>query len=144
MQASYWSSKKYVVHGDVYDSEGTKVRHLFGTWNEAMFCGEEGEITECMWKAGTAVHPKWHLDLVQQNNSILNISYFSFYLAEMPPNCDLYYGFGYFAIQLNELLEGQNLELPRTDCRFRPDQRLLEDGDVESAESEKRHVEQVI
>ena len=42
-QASYWSSKKYEVHGDVYNAEGEKVHHLFGTWHEAMFCREEDE-----------------------------------------------------------------------------------------------------
>lgn len=51
MQASYWSSRKYEVHGDVYNSEGQKVRHLFGTWHEAMYCGQEGDAT-CVWKAG--------------------------------------------------------------------------------------------
>ena len=50
-QASYWSSKKYEVHGDVYDSEGEKVRHLFGTWHEAMYCGQEGQVS-CVWQAG--------------------------------------------------------------------------------------------
>ena len=62
----------------------------------------------------------------------------------MPENNEQYYGFGYFAIQLNELLESQKTELPCTDCRFRPDQRLLEDGSVQDAEEEKRRVEQVI
>ena len=51
-QASYWASKKCVVYGDVYDAEGTKVRHLFGAWNEAMFCGEEGNTSECIWRVG--------------------------------------------------------------------------------------------
>ena len=50
-QASYWSSKKYEVHGDVYDSDGQKVRHLFGTWHEAMFCGDPANA-ECIWRAG--------------------------------------------------------------------------------------------
>lgn len=51
LQASYWSSKKYEVHGDVYNSEGEKVRHLFGNWHKAMYCGEEGD-TVCVWQAG--------------------------------------------------------------------------------------------
>ena len=51
-QASYWTSKKCVVYGDVYDAEGSKVRHVFGAWNEAMFCGTEGEEATCIWRAG--------------------------------------------------------------------------------------------
>lgn len=51
-QASYWSSKKYQVHGDVFNGEGEKVRHLFGTWHEAMYCGEEEGDASCVWQAG--------------------------------------------------------------------------------------------
>ena len=40
------------MYGDVYDAEGAKVRHLFGAWNEAMFCGEENEEAQCIWRAG--------------------------------------------------------------------------------------------
>ena len=40
------------MYGDVYNSEGAKVRHLFGAWNEAMFCGKEEERSECIWKVG--------------------------------------------------------------------------------------------
>ena len=63
--------------------------------------------------------------------------------AKMPPNSEQYYGLSYFALQLNELLEKEEGQLPCTDCRFRPDQRLLEDGHVKEAEAEKRRVEQV-
>ena len=65
------------------------------------------------------------------------------YLAKMPADSEEHYGFSYFAIELNELLESQKDELPCTDCRFRPDQTLLENGRVQEAESEKRRVEQV-
>ena len=61
----------------------------------------------------------------------------------MPPDSERYYGFGYFAIQLNELLESEKDRLPCTDCRFRPDQRMLENGEVQDADVEKKHVEQV-
>jgi hypothetical protein len=52
IQASYWSSKKYIVHGDVYDGDGVKVRHLFGTWHEALFCGEDPDSAQCVWRTG--------------------------------------------------------------------------------------------
>ena len=48
-QASYWNSKAYAVKGWVCDGDGTVVRQLAGTWNEAMFCGD-GE--ECIWRSG--------------------------------------------------------------------------------------------
>ena len=33
----------------MYDGDGTVVKQLSGTWNEAMFCGD-GE--ECIWRIG--------------------------------------------------------------------------------------------
>ena len=51
-QASYWSSKKYQVHGGVYSPSGEKVRNLFGTWHEAMFCGSPSDNPTCVWAAG--------------------------------------------------------------------------------------------
>ena len=62
----------------------------------------------------------------------------------MPGNSEQYYGFGYFTIELNELLlDDLKEELPCTDCRFRPDQRMLEEGHLQEAEAEKRRLEQV-
>lgn len=43
----------------------------------------------------------------------------------MPENYELYYGFTRFAIELNELDPEMAKHLPKTDTRFRPDQRLL-------------------
>ena len=36
------------MYGDVYDSEGLKVRHVSGAWNEAF----ENEDVVCIWRAG--------------------------------------------------------------------------------------------
>lgn len=41
----------------------------------------------------------------------------------MPENYELYYGFTRFAIELNELEPETAKYLPKTDTRFRPDQR---------------------
>lgn len=41
----------------------------------------------------------------------------------MPTDYELYYGFTRFAIELNELCPELKDALPRTDARFRPDQR---------------------
>lgn len=64
----------------------------------------------------------------------------------LPVNSEsLYYGFSHWAMNLNN---DQNYEntmldpLPTTDCRFRPDQRALENADLVKAESEKLRLEQ--
>ena len=61
----------------------------------------------------------------------------------MPEDSHQYYGFTRFAIELNEFTDNLRDLLPRTDSRFRPDQRYLEEGYVEKAESEKQRIEEM-
>ena len=61
----------------------------------------------------------------------------------MPEDSHFYYGFTRFAIELNEFTEDLKSELPPTDTRFRPDQRCLENGQVEKAELEKHRIEEM-
>ncbi len=65
-----------------------------------------------------------------------------FVKGAMPEDANLYYGFTRFAIELNEFTESLKEELPPTDSRFRPDQRLFENGDVDKAEIEKQRIEE--
>ena len=61
----------------------------------------------------------------------------------MPEDANLYYGFTRFAIELNELTDELHDEIPPSDSRFRPDQRLLEHGKVDEAEVEKQRIEEI-
>lgn len=54
----------------------------------------------------------------------------------------MYYGFTRFAMELNELDSETIKFLPSTDTRFRPDQRALEEGDLDAAEEMKLTLEQ--
>lgn len=58
----------------------------------------------------------------------------------MPPDHQRYYGFTRFAMELNELGPDSHL-LPPTDTRLRPDQRALEEGDINAAEHLKLQLE---
>uniref|UniRef100_A0A8C4HM32 Oxysterol-binding protein n=1 Tax=Dicentrarchus labrax TaxID=13489 RepID=A0A8C4HM32_DICLA len=64
---------------------------------------------------------------------------------EVPGNVsyEQYYGFTQFAVELNELDSTLRPLLPPTDTRFRPDQRLLEEGNTEGAEEQKQRIEQL-
>ncbi|XP_028604445.2 oxysterol-binding protein-related protein 6 isoform X6 [Podarcis muralis] len=113
IKVNYWNSNVNEVQGVVMDQEGKVVHRLFGKWHEGLYCGV-GPSAKCIWRPGS-----------------------------MPTNYERYYGFTRFAIELNELDPALKDLLPRTDARFRPDQRLLEDGDLEAAASEKLRIEEL-
>ncbi|XP_038607488.1 oxysterol-binding protein-related protein 6 isoform X4 [Tachyglossus aculeatus] len=113
VKVNYWNSNVNEVQGVVMDQEGKAVHRLFGKWHEGLFCGV-APSAKCIWRPGS-----------------------------MPTNYELYYGFTRFAIELNELDPVLKDLLPPTDARFRPDQRFLEEGDLEAAASEKQRVEEL-
>lgn len=62
--------------------------------------------------------------------------------ASVPNDHMEYYGLGHFAITLNDLPAWLREKLPPTDSRLRPDQRQLEEGQLEEAEATKQLLEQ--
>ncbi|KAL4629702.1 oxysterol-binding protein-related protein 3-like isoform X1 [Arapaima gigas] len=112
-KAKYWNSIVNEVEGVITDQAGKVIHKLFGKWNEAIYCGEPPSAT-CIWKANA-----------------------------MPADYEQYYGFTRFAMELNELDSALKPLLPPTDTRFRLDQRLLEEGNVEAAEEQKQRIEQL-
>ncbi|XP_029705198.1 oxysterol-binding protein-related protein 6 isoform X4 [Takifugu rubripes] len=111
VKGNYWSSNVNEVQGFVMDQEGKVIHRLFGKWHEGLYCGVPPSA-KCVWRPGS-----------------------------MPTDYELYYGFTRFAIELNELCPELKDVLPRTDTRFRPDQRYLEEGNLEMASSEKQRIE---
>lgn len=112
VKASYWSEKRHEVFGTVANKQGDVIFNLSGQWTEAIYCGV-APTAKCIWRPGT-----------------------------MPEDYELYYGFTRFAIELNELDPQMAKLLPPTDSRFRPDQRLLEEGNISGAETVKSQLEQ--
>ncbi|XP_061429194.1 oxysterol-binding protein-related protein 6-like isoform X2 [Lethenteron reissneri] len=112
VKGNYWNSNVNEVQGAVMDADGKVLHRLFGKWHEGLYCGVPPSA-KCIWRPGS-----------------------------MPNDYQLYYGFTRFAIELNELDPAMAAVLPPTDTRFRPDQRLLEEGNVEAASEEKRRVEE--
>lgn len=66
-----------------------------------------------------------------------------FLLDPMPKGYEQYYGFTQFALELNDIDPLCVSSLPPTDTRFRPDQRFLEEGNIEEAETQKQRIEQL-
>ncbi|KAM5157172.1 oxysterol-binding protein-related protein 3 [Mantella aurantiaca] len=113
IKAKYWNPNVHEIEGTVVDRNGKVVHRLFGKWHESIFCGSPSSPV-CIWRANP-----------------------------MPKDSELYYGFTKHALQLNEFDPKTKSLLPCTDTRFRPDQRLLEEGNVEGAEAQKQRIEQL-
>nr|XP_056713179.1 oxysterol-binding protein-related protein 3 isoform X3 [Euleptes europaea] len=113
IKAKYWNHNVHEIEGSVLDKNGKIVHRLFGKWHESIYCGTPSSPT-CIWRANP-----------------------------MPKDYEKWYGFTQFALELNELDPVTRPMLPPTDTRFRPDQRLLEEGDIEGAEEQKQRVEQL-
>ncbi|PFH36619.1 Oxysterol-binding protein [Besnoitia besnoiti] len=66
--------------------------------------------------------------------------------AVRPAHSDAYYGFGNLTMELNELTDeydpAKGAVIAPTDSRFRPDQKLYEEGRVEEAVEEKTRLEE--
>jgi len=65
-----------------------------------------------------------------------------FRAADLPNNSEEQYNMTPFAVGLNDLDGLEEEELPRTDSRFRPDVRNLENGDLALASREKLRLEE--
>ncbi|CAM4519852.1 oxysterol-binding protein-related protein 3 isoform X2 [Caretta caretta] len=113
IKAKYWNPNMHEIEGSVMDRDGKVVHRLFGKWHESIYCGTPSSPT-CIWRANP-----------------------------MPKDYEQCYGFTQFALELNELDPQTRPFLPPTDTRFRPDQRFLEEGNIEGAEMQKQRIEQL-
>ncbi|KAH9756843.1 Oxysterol-binding protein-related protein 1C [Citrus sinensis] len=111
------------VHGIVQDRNGKTVATLFGKWDESIHY----VIGECSGKGK---------ELESLSEACL------LWKRSKPPKYPTRYNFTRFAITLNEVTPGLKEKLPPTDSRLRPDQRCLENGEYEMANSEKLRLEQ--
>ncbi|XP_061761943.1 oxysterol-binding protein-related protein 6-like isoform X3 [Nerophis ophidion] len=115
VKSRYWGSDgtKNEVQGVVLDRAGKVVHRFGGLWHEGIVCDTLPAASKCVWKPN--VQPKDHVD---------------------------FYGFSQYARELNELPADLRSVLPPSDTRFRPDQRLLEEGQVAEADRKKDQVEE--
>ncbi|XP_023698482.2 oxysterol-binding protein-related protein 7-like isoform X1 [Paramormyrops kingsleyae] len=114
VKSRYWSTDSNIneVQGQVLNESGEVVHRFGGLWHEGIFC-DTFPVPKCVWKPNS--QPEDHFK---------------------------YYGFSRFAMEMNELIPEMLPLLPPTDSRFRPDQRLLEEGMVNEADKRKDEVEE--
>jgi hypothetical protein len=106
------------VVGTFYTEDGTKSKKMVGKWSDGLAedINMDGHTLSVLWKAKAPTNP----DFVKK-----------------------YYGFSQFAIELNEITPIEGDKLPKTDSRYRPDQRLYEEGEVDQADEEKLRIEKM-
>ncbi|OIW04481.1 hypothetical protein TanjilG_01654 [Lupinus angustifolius] len=111
------------VQGIVQDRNGKTVSTIFGKWDESMhYVSGEHSGKGRGYDSVSETHRLWK--------------------RSKPPKFPTRYNFTRFAITLNELTPGLKEKLPPTDSRLRPDQRHLENGEFDMANSEKLRLEQ--
>uniref|UniRef100_A0A3P8U9Z4 Oxysterol-binding protein n=1 Tax=Amphiprion percula TaxID=161767 RepID=A0A3P8U9Z4_AMPPE len=116
------------VTGVVADSGGQAHYILSGTWDEKM---ESSKIVQSS-RGGSGSEGKQKTVYQTLSPKLLWKKY------PLPENAENMYYFSALALTLNELEEGIGL----TDSRLRPDQRLMEDGRWDEANSEKQRLEE--
>lgn len=116
---SFFSSGSSVMHRNnvvakFYDCRGSLIREVEGKWSDTLSEVVSPDQYSVIWRA--------------KPPSI--------------PDFQDYYGLTQFAMEINEITSLEKGKLPITDTRYRPDQRLFENGKVSEAEDEKIRVEQ--
>ncbi|CAF0824234.1 unnamed protein product [Didymodactylos carnosus] len=155
-----WSTKElHKVEGYVYDSNKQKIRGLYGFWTDSFYSididnfeaflkqmkKEAKQSTKSSGVASAAVVDSEEEEDVPDVTNELNLPPNSFQLWKIIPKLDYapqYYNFSLFTMALNELTDEVKRLCPPTDCRFRPDMRKMEDGDIEAANLEKNRLEE--
>ncbi|KAJ3411305.1 Oxysterol-binding protein- protein 3 [Chytridiales sp. JEL 0842] len=114
-ESGYFTSAKNEVAGTVFTPSGEEVAWLSGKWDESLhrFHKSTPNNLQVVWRA-----------------------------RPCPSNHSQMYGFTTFAVELNEITPDIAPYLPSTDTRFRPDQRMYEEGKADEAENEKQRLEQ--
>jgi hypothetical protein len=127
-------------------NEGTGVKAIATFKAGGMFAGRSEEVTVQIVDGGGQQLPqglggKWtsHLN-VSENSHDTGKTLWK--VGPLVDDAAKRYGFTTFAATLNQITTVEEGHIPSTDSRLRPDQRALEDGDVDKAEALKARLEE--
>jgi hypothetical protein len=111
-----------------------------------MFAGRSEEVTVQAFDSSAQQLPhglsgKWtsHLNITDNGTDSGKVLWKT---GPLVPDAAKHYGFTTFAAALNDITAVEEGKIPVTDSRLRPDQRALEDGDVDHAEALKARLEE--
>ncbi|CRG96368.1 oxysterol-binding protein-related protein 2, putative [Plasmodium gallinaceum] len=158
-----WFDKEiHKVRGIVCDRFKNVIFFIYGKWSQEIyiayvknlkklqydtyFFNEDGTENTQFFNKNTLNDFINNFDWQFYENNIENLKSVCVWRAQKrPKNSDMYYGFNYMTVELNEItpeydrLNGASIAC--TDSRFRPDQRNYENGNIEVAMLEKQRLE---
>ncbi|XP_032426665.1 oxysterol-binding protein-related protein 2-like isoform X1 [Xiphophorus hellerii] len=143
------------VEGYIQDKNKKKLCVIYGKWTECMWSidPQEYEIYKKSDKKGDKSKKNEELQKaendeaddmpeIQETVSVVPGSTLLWRIESRPAHSAKMYNFTNFAMALNELGSGMGAILAPTDCRFRPDIRAMENGNIDEASKEKERLEE--
>uniref|UniRef100_A0A7N6F5J8 Oxysterol-binding protein n=1 Tax=Anabas testudineus TaxID=64144 RepID=A0A7N6F5J8_ANATE len=138
------------VEGYIQDKSKKKLCVIYGKWTECMW-SVDPQAYETHKKSEKKDNKKQKneelegaenddaddMPEVQETVSVIPGSTLLWRIDSRPPQSAVMYNFTNFAMCLNELEHGMEAVLAPTDCRFRPDIRAMENGDIGNKEKER-------
>lgn len=144
------------VEGYIQDKSKKKHCVIYGKWTECMW-SVDPQAYETHKKSEKKGDGKKHkndepdradsddaddMPEVQETVCVVPGSTLLWRIDSRPAHSATMYNFTNFAVALNELEPGMESTLAPTDCRFRPDIRAMENGNMEEASREKERLEE--
>lgn len=135
-EGSAWGglSSRNKIEGKVCDDRGRARVELVGRWDEHVDRKEGQDSYQRLWQISE--FPPRAFFCFPYRSTLTKFSW------SCVKDAQSYYGFSKFAVELNEITSLETDATAPTDSRLRPDQRALEDGDVDAAEEIKKRVEE--
>ncbi|XP_062282737.1 oxysterol-binding protein-related protein 2-like [Scomber scombrus] len=144
------------VEGYIQDKSKKKLCVIYGKWTECMW-SVDAQAYESHKKSEKKGDNKKHkneeqegavnddaddMPEIQETVSVVPGSTLLWRIDSRPAHSATMYNFTNFAMFLNELEPGMEASLASTDCRFRPDIRAMENGNMDEASQEKERLEE--
>uniref|UniRef100_A0A3Q0SJ84 Oxysterol-binding protein n=1 Tax=Amphilophus citrinellus TaxID=61819 RepID=A0A3Q0SJ84_AMPCI len=144
------------VEGYIQDKSKKKLAVIYGKWTECMWSVDPQayEANKKSEKKGDNRKQKNEelegaenddaddMPEIQETVSVVPGSTLLWRIDSRPAHSSMMYNFTNFAMCLNELEPSMEAILPSTDCRFRPDIRAMENGNMDEASKEKERLEE--
>ncbi|CAB1445515.1 unnamed protein product [Pleuronectes platessa] len=144
------------VEGYIQDKSKKKLCVIYGKWTECMWSVDpqvyeshkksekKGDNKKCKneEQEGAENDDADDMPEVQETVCVVPGSTLLWRIDSRPAHSASMYNFTNFAMSLNELEPGMEGVLSTTDCRFRPDIRAMENGNMDEATKEKERLEE--